>query len=64
MPEFAALRSRTYNYLNDNNNENWKGKDTKKCIIKQKLTFEVCKTCLEANQVGKEKNCLEKIILM
>ena len=64
MPEFAALRSRTYNYSNDNNNENWKGKDTKKCIIKRKLTFEVCKTFLEENQVGKEKNCLEKIILM
>ena len=64
MPEFAALRSRTYNYLNDNNNENWKGKDTKKCIINRKLTFEVCKTFLEENQVGKEKNCLEKIILM
>ena len=38
MKEFAAaLRAKTYNYLTDNNDEDKKAKDTRKCVIKRRL---------------------------
>ena len=36
---FVRLRSKTYSYLKDNNNEDKKAKGTKKCVIKIKLKF-------------------------
>ena len=38
--EFAVLKAKTYSYLTDNNNEDKKAKDTKKCVVKIKLKFE------------------------
>ena len=32
MTEFACLRQKTYSYLTDDNDENKKAKDTKKCV--------------------------------
>ena len=32
MNEFVGLRAKTYSYLKDNNNEDKKAKDTKKCV--------------------------------
>ena len=40
MKGFAALRAKTYSYLEENNDEDKKAKDRKKCIIKTKLKFE------------------------
>ena len=37
MKEFAALRGKTYSYLTDNNDNDKKAKDTKKCVIKNKI---------------------------
>ena len=37
MRDFAAVRPKTYSYLIDDNDENKKGKDAKKCAIKRKL---------------------------
>ena len=34
MTEFATVRPKTYSYLTDDNEENKKARDTKKCIIK------------------------------
>ena len=53
MKEFFGLRAKTYNYLKDNNDENKKAKDTKKCVIKRKLRFENYRNCIEAAQVEK-----------
>ena len=39
MTEFATLRPITYNYLTDDNNQNEIEKDTKICVVKQKLKF-------------------------
>ena len=33
--EFVGLRAKTYSYFKDNNNEDKKAKDTKKCVIKR-----------------------------
>ena len=53
MKELFGLRAKTYNYLKDNNDENKKAKDTKKCVIKRKLRFENYRNCIEAAQVEK-----------
>ena len=46
MVEVVALRSKTYAYLMDDGSDHEKAKDTKKCVIKQKLMFENYKNCL------------------
>ena len=56
MEEFVE----TYNHLKDNNDENKKAKGTKKCVIKRRLKFEDYKNCLEAAQIEKKINHLEK----
>ena len=48
MNEFIGLRSKTYSYLTDNNDEG--SKRHKKGVIKRKLNFEDYKNCLEATQ--------------
>ena len=46
ITEFVALRPKAYSYLNDYGNDHKKSKDTKKCVIKQKLMFQNFKDCL------------------
>ena len=58
--EFAALRPNTYSYLADNNDEDEKAKDTRKCVTKRKIKFEDYKPCLDANQLENEIHRLEK----
>ena len=60
MTVFAALRTKTYSYLTDNNDKNKKAKCTKKCVMKLKLKFEDYKQCLEANQLENKINYLNK----
>ena len=60
MAEFAALRLKTYSYLTDDNDENKKAKDTKKCVIKRKIKFKDRIHCLEAAQLESKINQLEK----
>ena len=43
MAEFACLRQKTYSYLTDDNDENKKPKDTKRCVIKKPLKLEIIK---------------------
>ena len=50
MTDFAALRPKIYSYLTGNNDENKKGKDTKKCFRKWKIKLEDYKHCLEVTQ--------------
>ena len=57
------IKSKTYNYLKDNN-EDKNTKSTKKCIIKRKIKFHDYKNCLEAAQIENKINHLEKIKLM
>ena len=40
LKEFVGLRAKPYRYLKNNNNEDKKAKDTKKCAIKRKLKFQ------------------------
>ena len=54
------LRAKTYSCLIDDSSEDKKAKDTKKCVIKQKLKLENYKNCLEATQHENKINCLEK----
>ena len=44
MKKFVGLRAKPYCYLKDNNNEDKKAKDTKKCQ-KRKLKFQDYKNC-------------------
>ena len=37
MTKFVGLRTKTYNYLIDDGNEDKKANSTKKCVIKRKL---------------------------
>ena len=48
----------------NNNDEDEKGKGTKKCVIKRKPKFQDYKICLEAAQIENKINNLEKIKLM
>ena len=43
MKTFISLRPRTYAYLKDNDDENKKARSTKRCAVKRKLKFQVCK---------------------
>ena len=42
MTVFAALRTKTYSYLTDDNKESKKAKSAKQCIIKRKPKLENC----------------------
>ena len=37
IKEFLGLRSKSYSYLKDNNDEDEKEKGTKKCVIKRTI---------------------------
>ena len=56
IKEFAGLRTKTYSYLKNNNDENKKAKGTKKCVIKRKVKFQDHKTYLEAAQIENKIN--------
>ena len=60
MKESFPLGAKTYSYLTDNNDEDKKAKDTKKCIIKRKLKFEGYKNRLKAAKFENKINQLEK----
>ena len=60
MKKFISLRPRTYAYLKDNDGENKKARSTKRCAVKRKLKFQVCKKCLKASQIENIINYLEK----
>ena len=50
MTEVAELRPKAYAYLDDGDSKHKKAKDTKKCVIIQKLMFEDFKYCLLNNK--------------
>ena len=60
MNERVELRAKRYSHLKDNNDEDKKAKDTKKCVIKRKLKFQDYKNCLEAAQLERKINYLIK----
>ena len=60
MEGFVKLRAKIYSYLKDDNEEDKKAQDTKKCVIKRKLKFEDYKNCLEAAQIENKINHLQK----
>ena len=60
MTKFVGLREKTYSSLIDDNSEDKKTKDTKKCVIKRELKFEDYKNCLEVTQLENKINHLEK----
>ena len=45
MAKFVGLRAKTYSYLANDSSQHKKAKETKKCVIKRKLTFESYKNC-------------------
>ena len=51
MTVFSALRSKTYCYLTDDNDEKKNEKGTKKCIIRRKLKFEDFKKTFKVIQL-------------
>ena len=63
MKESVGSRAKIYSYLKENNDEDKKARDTKKCVIKRKLKFEDYKNCLEAAQFENKINHLEKDII-
>ena len=60
MKELIELRAKAYSYLKENNDEDKKAEGAQKCVIKRKLKFEDCKTCLEATQIDNKRSYLEK----
>ena len=59
MKEFVGLRTKTYSYLKDSNDEDKKTKDTKRCIIKRELKCQNYKNCSEAAQIDRKINYLK-----
>ena len=51
IPEFVALRPKTYSYLTDVGKEDKKAKGTKKCVIKRMIIFNDYKNCLLNGEV-------------
>ena len=60
MKKLVGLREKTYSSLKDNNDEDEKVKDIKKCVIKRKLKFKDYKKCLKVSQIENKMNYLEK----
>ena len=58
--KFFGLRGKTNSYLIDDGSEDKIVKDTKKCIIKKKLNFEIYRSCLETTQLDNKVKYLEK----
>ena len=64
MKEFAALKTKTYSYLTNNNDEDKKSKDLQNCVMTKKIKFEDYKYCLEATQFEKKNEPFKEIILI
>ena len=60
MKKIVWIRAKTYSYLKDNNDDDKKGKGTKKCVIKRNLRFWDYKKCSKASQIENKINYLEK----
>ena len=60
MIKFVGLRTKTYSYLIGDSSEDKKAKGTKKCAIKRKREFKICKNCLKATQLESKIKYLEK----
>ena len=60
----VVLRPKTYAYLMDNGSDHKKAKDTKNCVIKQKLMIENYKACLIIKLYIDQRKDLEAIIMM
>ena len=63
LTKFVTLRPKENNYLTHDGRDNKKGKDTRKCVIKQELKFESYKNWLEANQCKIRQTTYMKMIL-
>ena len=59
VKETVGLRAKQYSYLKDNNDEDKKAKDTKKCVIRT-LKSQDHKNFLEAYQIERIVNYLRK----
>ena len=64
VKRLVGLRAKTCSYLIDVGSEDKKAKCAKKCIMKRKFKFDDYKNCLEANQLEKKIDNLEKMKLM
>ena len=51
MTEFCALRAKAYSYRLDDDTEEKRAKDTKKCKVKREFTFKNYMDCLFSNEV-------------
>ena len=60
MKQFVVLRAKTYSYLKDENDEDKKPKDTKRCVIKTKIKVQDYKNCLKADQIKNKMYHLQK----
>ena len=60
ITKFVGLRSKTYSYLKDNNDEGKKTKGAKGCVVKRKLKFKDYKNWLKSSQIISTVNYLEK----
>ena len=60
MIKFVGLRTKTYSYLIGDSSEDKKAKGTKKCAIKRKREFKICKNCFKATQLESKIKYLEK----
>ena len=60
IEEFVGLRTKTYSYLKDNNDEDKKAKGTKNCVIQSKFKFQDYKNCLEEAQIERKIKYLQK----
>ena len=54
MKKFVGLRAKTCSYLKNNNDEDKKAKETKKCVIKTNLKFRDDKKYFKASQIENE----------
>ena len=60
MTKFVALRSKSCTYLINNDSEDKKAKDIKRCVIKRQLKSQSYSYYLEATQLRKKINHPEK----
>ena len=60
MTTFVGFTTKIYSYLIDGGNDDKKGKETKKCVIKRKFNFEYYKNCSEVTQLENKKKLSRK----
>ena len=64
MTKFVGWRAKTYNYVNDDGNEDKKAKGITKCVIWRNLKIENYENSLEETQLDNKIKYLEKRINM